>query len=125
MAARDNRGSDERHSAANHVDGDDVETLPLIRRKLAEIRAEKIGKRTGRVDTFVPAGEGRTLRAFHDGRADDGGGQIAPMVREDGFTETFCERVGVGPAEMLRAAQADAHEPVACPARAIAFQDTV
>src|SRR5437879_2642705 len=45
MAPRDDRGSNERHSPADHVDGNHVETLSLVRRKLAEIRAKKIGKR--------------------------------------------------------------------------------
>ncbi len=32
VAPRDDSGSDERHAAADHIHGDYVETLPLIRR---------------------------------------------------------------------------------------------
>ena len=81
MAADDDRGSNERHPAANHVDGNHVEALPLIRRKLAKIRAKKIGKRTRGIDAFVPTGEGRAFRAFHDRGADDGDGQVAAPAR--------------------------------------------
>src|SRR5207249_6712297 len=103
------RGSNERHPAANHVDGNHVEALPLIRRKLAKIRAKKIGKRTRGIDAFVPTGEGRAFRAFYDRGADDGDGQVAAPARKDGFAETFRERVSIGHAEMLRATQANTH----------------
>src|SRR5260370_17012868 len=96
-----------------------------MRRKLAEIRAQKIGKRPGRIDTFIPAGKGRTLRAFHDRWAHDGDRQIAAVAREDGLAKTLRESVGIRPAEMLCPAQADAHKPVAGPACAIALQHAV
>src|SRR5207253_8869453 len=88
------------------------------------IRAKKIGKRTRGIDAFVPTGEGRAFRAFHDRGADDGDGQVAAPAREDGFAETFRERVSIGPAEMLRATQADTHATVARPARSLASQNT-
>src|SRR5258706_13957228 len=46
VAPRDNCSSNERHSPADHVYGNHVETLALIRRELSEIRAQKVRKRT-------------------------------------------------------------------------------
>src|SRR5260370_12960374 len=81
--------------------------------------------RPGRIDPFIPARKGRTLRAFHDRRAHDSDRQTAAAARKDRLAKTLRESVGIRPAEMLRAAQADAYEPVARPARSIAFQNTV
>ena len=109
------RGGDQRHAARDHVHGNDVEAFALVRRKLAEICAEQIGERAGGVDAFIPAGEGRALGTFDDGGADDGDGKIAALLREDGFAEAFRKGVGVGPAEMLGALHAGAHQAVARP----------
>ena len=97
MAARDNRGSDERYSAANHVNGNDVEALALVRRKLAEIGAKKVGKRAGGIDAFVPAGEWGALGALDDGRAHDSDSQIAAAPRQHRFAETLGEGVSIWP----------------------------
>src|SRR5207249_6755856 len=98
VAPRNDRGSDERHPAADHVLGNNVEVLALVRRKLAEIRAEKIGKWPRGIDAFIPAGEGRALRAFHDRGAHDGDWRLAAAARKNGFAETFRERVSIRPA---------------------------
>src|SRR5207245_1747855 len=50
MTPGDYGGSDERHPAADHVDRDHVQALPLIRGKLAEIRAKEIRQRPGGID---------------------------------------------------------------------------
>src|SRR5260370_774486 len=125
VATRDDRGSNERAPAASDVQGNHIATFPFVRRKLAEIRAEKIRKRPGGIDHLIPPGEGRALRAFYDRGAHDGDGQIAAAARKNGFAETLRERVSVRPAQMLRPAQANAREPIPCPACAIAFQNAV
>src|SRR5205814_6425910 len=108
MAPRDDGRGDERYPPADHVDGNHVETLPLIRRELAKIRSQKVRKRTGSIDPFIPARKGRAFRALHDRRAHDGNRQIAAPAREDGLAKTLREGVGIRPAEMLRPTQADA-----------------
>src|SRR5216684_5310259 len=64
VAPPNHAGGDEGHAAADHVHGNDIEAFALVRRKLAEIRAEQIGKRPRRVDALVPPNEGRALRAL-------------------------------------------------------------
>jgi len=64
------RGGDERHPARDHVHGNHVEAFALVRRKLAKIGAEKIRKRAGGVDTFVPSGEGACARNFRRWRGE-------------------------------------------------------
>src|SRR6266436_9367547 len=83
------------------------------------------GVQTCALPIFIPAGEGRALRAFHNRRAYDGDGQIAAAARKNGFAKTFRERVSIRPAQMLRPAQADTREPIPGPACAIAFQNAV
>src|SRR5712692_8253317 len=100
-------------------------TLPLVRRKLAEIRAKKVRKRPRGIDAFIPPGEGRALRAFYNRRAHDGDGQIAAAARKNGFSEAFRERISIWPAQVLSATQANASKPVPGPARAIALQNPV
>ncbi len=122
VAARDQRRGNQRHAAANHVHRNHVETLALVRRQLAEVRAKQIGERAGGVDAFIPAGEGRTLRAFDDGGPHDGNREIVAVAHEDGFTQALGKGIRVGPAEVLRAAQAHAQQAIARPAHAIALQ---
>src|SRR5215467_8954315 len=62
--AFDERASDQRHPAANHVHRNDIEALFGIGRQLAEIGPQQIGERAGGIYTLVPAAEragGRTL----------------------------------------------------------------
>src|SRR6266481_6815122 len=125
VAPRNHAGGNERHAAANHVHGNDVEALAFVRRKLAEVGAKQIGKRPRRVDALVPPDEGRTLRALDNRGTDDGDGEIAAAAREDGFAQAFREGVSVGPTEMLGAAHANANKPVARPARPVTFQNAV
>ena len=89
VAARDDGGGDEGHAAADHVYRDDVETFAFVGGKLAEICAEQIGERRGSVDAFVPAGEGRSLGAFDDRRADDRDGQVACRVSKASIRRDF------------------------------------
>src|SRR4029077_70878 len=79
----DQSGGDQRHSAANHVHGDYVETFFCVRRQLAEIGAEQIGKWSGGVDAFIPAAERSVLRAFNDGWPNNGDGQILSVARKN------------------------------------------
>ena len=125
VAPRNDAGGNKCHPAANHVHGNYIEALPLVRRELAEICAKQIRKRPRGIDAFVPPGKRRALRAFHNRRAHDGDRQIASPPRKNRLTKAFCERIRIGPAEMLRAAHPHAYEPVANPACAIAFQDAV
>ncbi len=119
------RGGDERHPARDHVHGNDVKAFALVRRKLAKIGAEKIRKRAGGVDAFVPSSEGRALRTFDDRGANDGNGKVAALLREDGFAKTFRERIRIGPAQMLCALHAGADKAIADPTGAIAFGNRV
>src|SRR6266571_1723954 len=112
MTPGDNSGGNERQSAAHHVDGYHIEALPLIGRKLAKIRAQKVRKRPRGVDALVPARERRAFRAFHNRRAHDGDGKIAAPARKNRLAQTLCKRVGVRPAQVLRTAHAHACEPV-------------
>src|SRR5437879_8602936 len=84
MAPRDDGRSDERYPPADHVDGNHVETLPLIRRELAKIRSQKVRKRTGSIDPFIPARKGRAFRALHDRRADDDKPSLAAAAGREG-----------------------------------------
>ena len=71
VAARDERGGNQGHAAADQVHGDQVQALRFVRGKLAEKCSEQIGKRGGGVDALVPAEERLFQRRFHDGGAHD------------------------------------------------------
>src|SRR4029077_6946257 len=55
VAARDERGGNQCHAAADEIDGNQVEAFTFGGGELAKESAEKVGKRRGRVDSFVPA----------------------------------------------------------------------
>ena len=74
--------------------------------------------------SFQPE-KGERSEAFHDGGTDDGDRKIFAASGENGFAEAFGEGVGVGPAEMLGAADADTGEAIASPADAVAAEDAV
>src|SRR5262249_5837836 len=56
----------QRHSAANHVHGNYIETLLFVRWQLPEVCAKQIGKWPGCIDPLVPSRERAARRAFHD-----------------------------------------------------------
>ncbi len=122
VAARDERGGDQRHAAADEVHWNQVEALRFRGRKLAEKSAEQIRKRRGGVDAFVPAEERLFDRGFDDRRPHDGDGSIGLRVEkiaDERFGEALRERVGVGPAEFVGALRARIGESLAQPADAI------
>ena len=125
VTSRDHSRGDQRHSSADHVYGYHVEAFPLVRWQLPEIRAQQIRERPGSIDTLIPSRERRALRAFHNRRPYNRDGKIVPPACEHRFAKTFCERVGIGPAQVLRPAHSHAHQPVSNPARPIAFQHSV
>ena len=76
VLALNQRGADQRHATANHINGNDIETFFRIGRQLPEIRAQQIGKRPGSIDALIPSAE-RTLPGTFDNRgANNGDRQI-------------------------------------------------
>ena len=122
VAARDERGGNQRHAAADEIDRNQIEAFAFIGGKLAEKCAEQIGKRRGGVDAFVPAEERLFDGRFHDRRAHHGNGRVRMRVEKianERFGEALRERVGVGPAELVRARGAGVGKRLAQPADAI------
>ena len=122
VPALNQRCGDQRHSAADHVHGNHVETFARVGRKLTEIGAQQIGKRRGSVDAFIPSAKGKSRGSFDNRGPHNRDRQPGAACNEHGFGHAFRQRVGIWPAQPLRATHSDARQPIANPALAVSAQ---